>query len=217
MTEEWKTWDFDEWADAYDGWVTSGDPIYARYNEVLAEVMSYARPTPKSVILDVGTGTGNLALLLAGKGAQVVGLDPSRRMLALARGKGCPEAGIDLCLTDRPFLSIPCPDQSFDAVVSTYAFHHVPRPMQPDGIREMIRVLKPGRPLVLGDLMFETADAEREALERYDWMEDEYFARIEELRPVFQELGMELNSRQFTPVTWVIWAINPPEVSLRGA
>jgi putative AdoMet-dependent methyltransferase len=183
MTEKWKTWDFDEWADAYDGWVTSDDPVYARYDEVLAMVVSHARPAPGNMMLDVGTGTGNLALLLARKGARVVGLDPSRRMLALACEKHCAGHGIDLCLADRPFLSIPCPDRSFDAVVSTYAFHHVPRPMQPDGIREMIRVLKPGGAWVMGDLIFENAEAERVALERYDWMEDEYFARSEELRP----------------------------------
>ncbi|MFH1312451.1 MAG: class I SAM-dependent methyltransferase [Candidatus Eisenbacteria bacterium] len=206
MTEEWKTWNFDEWADSYDDWVTSDDPVYARYDEVLRMVVSHAKPSAGRTILDVGTGTGNLAQLLAEKGARVVGLDPSRRMLALARGKGCIEAGIDLCLTDSPFLSIPCPDQSFDAVVSTYAFHHVPRPMQADGIHEMLRVLKPGCPWVMGDLIFKNAKAERAALERYGWMEDEYYARIEELRPVLADFGMDLDSRQFTPVTWVIWA-----------
>jgi hypothetical protein len=48
--------------------------------------------------------------------------------------------------------------------------------------------------------------------DRYDgWLQEEHFVQIEELRPVFADLGMELNSRRFTPVTWVLWAIKPKE------
>ena len=40
-------------------------------------------------------------------------------------------------------------------------------------------------------------------------VEDEYFARIDELVPVFKAMGMDLDSQQFTPVTWVLWALKP--------
>jgi putative AdoMet-dependent methyltransferase len=209
MPEDWKTWDFDQWADSYDGWVTSDDPVYARYDEVLDLVVRLAKAARGALVLDVGTGTGNLALRLAAVGAQVVGLDPSSRMLALAHEKLGECTKIELRQVDQPFLAIPYPDDHFDAVVSSYAFHHVPRPRQHDGIREMVRVLEPGGVWVLGDLIFANEYAERATLDRCDWMEDEYYPRIEELRPTFTKLGMDLDSKQFTPVTWVLWGVKP--------
>lgn len=211
MAKPWKTWDFDEYADDYDGWVTSDDPIYARYSEVLDFAASLADVRPDITVLDIGTGTGNLALLLAAGGAHVVGVDPSQRMLDKARKKIGRSGRIDLRCVEQPFLDLPFPDEHFDAVVSTYSFHHVPPPSQPDGVREMIRVLKPGRPWVLGDLMFEDSNCHRQALERHDWLEDEYYPLISELTPVLADLGMELRSCRFTPITWVLWASKPTE------
>jgi ubiquinone/menaquinone biosynthesis C-methylase UbiE len=207
MPEE-KTWDFDEWAETYEKWLVSDDPVYARYDEVLDRVVEVARAEPGRRVLDIGTGTGNLAERLLARGAEVVGVDPSRKMLEKAAAKpAC--SGISLICLREPFLSLPHPDDTFDAVVSTYAFHHVFPPKKPACIREMTRVLKPGGLWVLGDLLFENEAAERAALRRYDWMEDEYFARIDELATVFSGLGMELHSQQFTPVTWVLWAADP--------
>lgn len=209
MPEEWKTWDFDEYADNYDGWVTSDDPVYARYDEVLRLVVELAGLQPAMTVLDIGTGTANLALRLSTAGAHVVGVDPSRRMLAKASAKLGEGAGIELKYVERPFLDLPFPDDHFDAVVSTYSFHHVPPPLKSEGVCEMIRVLKPGRPWVLGDLIFTDSGAEVRALARHDWLEDEYYPRIEELRPVFSKLGMELHSQQLTPITWVLWTVKP--------
>jgi hypothetical protein len=43
-------------------------------------------------------------------------------------------------------------------------------------------------------------------LREYHWLEEEYFARIDKLRAAFSDLEVELKARQFTPVTWVLWA-----------
>ena len=210
MTEE-KTWDFDEWADGYDGWVDSDDPVYARYSEVLGRVVDLSGAAPGRKVLDIGTGTGKLAGRLLAQGAKVIGLDPSQKMLDKAAGKpGCQDA--DLICLKEPFLRLPYPDATFDAVVSTYAFHHVFPPKKAACINEMVRVLKAGGAWVLGDLLFENEAAEKAALEHYEWIEDEYFARIDELSPIFSNLGMGLHSQQFTPVTWVLWAVKPRRV-----
>jgi ubiquinone/menaquinone biosynthesis C-methylase UbiE len=209
MSQEWKTWDFDEYAEDYDGWVSSDDPVYECYDRVLDFVVDLAAIKPRSHVLDIATGTGNLAIRMIARDARVLGLDPSRRMLAKAHHKIGEDSRVELRHAPDPFLHLEYPDNHFDAVVSTYSFHHVPHPMQPEGIREMIRVLKPGCPWVLGDLIFETEEAERAALDRHEWLEDEYFPRIKALRPVFSSLGMEIETRQFTPITWVLWAPKP--------
>lgn len=205
-----KTWNFDQWADNYDGWVTSDDPVYFRYQTVLERVLSLSGAAQGKRILDIGTGTGNLAAGLLDLGAEVVGLDPSQKMLDKAAMKLEGRPGIELRRLDEPFLEIPYEDASFDAVVSTYAFHHVHPGKKPACIREMIRVLKPLGAWVIGDLIFQSQDDEKVIVGAHDWMEDEYFARIDELLPAFRDLGMKLKSEQYTMVTWVVWANMPP-------
>ena len=68
-------------------------------------------------------------------------MDPSELMLIKAREKvGCnPRA--EFHQVDEPFLRIPYPESSFDAVISTYAYHHIPHRLRTDSVREMVRVL----------------------------------------------------------------------------
>jgi len=209
-----EVWDFDGWAETYDSAVEASSRIYARYGEVLDAVVEVARVGPGKRVLDIGTGTGNLAKRCLVRGASVVGLDPSEKMLAQARAKMGGHSNADLVQADEPFLRIPFPDAYFDAVVSTYAFHHVPHHLKPASVREMVRVIVPGGLWAIGDLAFADEPAERRALQKYPWLEEEYFARIEELRRVFMRLGMELGSKQFTPVTWVLWAKKPVKAAL---
>jgi putative AdoMet-dependent methyltransferase len=208
--EDEKTWNFDHWANRYDEMIANDSQhYYARYNEVLDTVVEVANISSGKRVLDIGTGTGNLALRCLARGAVVVGLDPSKSMLIKAREKiGC-NSRAEFCRVDEPFLHIPYPDSSFDAVISTYAYHHVPHRLRPDSVCEMVRVLEPGGSWALGDLVFENEQAEKRALREYSWLEEEYFARIKDLRDAFAEYRMKLNSRQFTPVTWVLWAVKP--------
>ncbi|MCM1110926.1 MAG: ubiquinone/menaquinone biosynthesis methyltransferase, partial [Clostridium sp.] len=96
-------------------------------------------------ILDVATGTGDLAIELARKisGTTVTGIDLSEGMLSIGRRK-VDEAGlsgrIDFVAGDC--LALPFDDCSFDTVTVAYGvrnFEHLDR-----GYREMLRVLRPG-------------------------------------------------------------------------
>lgn len=209
MREDDKSWDFDSWAGRYDEAVAADSLLYARYDGVLDAGVKMAKVRSGRRVLDIGTGTGNVAVRCLARGAAVVGLDPSEGMLARACEKIGGDSGAEFRRVDEPFLHAPYPSASFGAVVSTYAYHHIPHRLKPDSVREMIRVLKPGGSWALGDLAFENEKAEREALREYRWLEEEYFVRIDDLRPVFAELAMELSARQFTLVTWVLWAVRP--------
>jgi len=205
-----KTWDFEGLAEHYDQVVSKGSDLYERYWEVLAEVANRARAAPGKLVLDIGTGTGNLALLCAAKGARVVGVDPSAAMLAVARRKAATHQELEFLQVEQPFLHLPFPDNHFHAVVSTYAWHHVPRDRHAESVREMLRVLRPGGVWAVGDLAFTDAAAEAEALARFPWLEEEYFPYAEDLRRIFASLGLNMEARQVTPVTWIFWAIKPP-------
>ncbi len=205
-SENEKTWNFDNWANRYDRVVANDSQhYYAQYDKVLDTVAELANLASGKRVLDIGTGTGNLALRCLAYGVEVIGLDPSELMLSKAREKVRCNPRAEFHQVDEPFLRIPYPESSFDTVISTYAYHHIPHRLRTDSVREMVRVLKPDGRWVLGDLVFENESAERSALREHRWLEKEYFARIDDLREAFAELGMELNSQQLTPVTWVLW------------
>lgn len=209
MAGDDKVWDFDPIAERYDASVARSEDIHARYGELLDAVVERAQLGRGDRVLDLGTGTGALALRCLDLGAQVVGLDPSERMLEKARAKAGCNHRVRFVHAEAPFERIPYAEASFHAVVSSYAFHHVPNEHKPTCLAEMLRVLKPGGRWAMGDLAFRDEGEERAALERYNWLEEEYFLRVDELVDVFGALGCRLEGEQFTPVSWLLWTVKP--------
>lgn len=99
-----------------------------------------ARPRPGARALDLATGTGDIAFALAARGAVVVGLDITPRMIELARTKA--PAGLATTFLIGDMLALPFPTSSFDVVTTGYGLRNV---TNLDGaIDEIFRVLKPG-------------------------------------------------------------------------
>jgi len=101
-------------------------------------------------LLDIGTGTGRVLELLATRVRQGLGIDASKSMLALARGRlaGPDYAHCTVRLADM--YRLPLGDGSFDIVVLQMVLHHAE---DPSGvINEAARVLRPGGRLLLIDL-----------------------------------------------------------------
>lgn len=105
-------------------------------------------PTPTIRVLDVATGTGDLALELLHRhpDAWVVGLDFSPEMLALARQKARAISNLQcrapLPLTAGDALRLPFPDDTFDAVITGFALRNVTDIAA--ALAEMARVTRPG-------------------------------------------------------------------------
>jgi demethylmenaquinone methyltransferase / 2-methoxy-6-polyprenyl-1,4-benzoquinol methylase len=119
--------------------------IDQRWRRRTVRALALDRVAGPGRVLDLATGTGDLALLVARShpAIRVDGLDPSERMLDEARGK-IRDAG----LTDRVVLvtgdaeSLPYPDATFDGVTIAFGIRNVPDRAQ--GLREMRRVTRPG-------------------------------------------------------------------------
>lgn len=117
------------------------------------KVVKAAAGTSPADILDVATGTGDLALQLARAipGATVTGIDLSEGMLAVGRRK-IDEAGMSdrVTLRQGDCLNLPFPDASFDVVTVAFGvrnFEHLDK-----GYAEMARVLRPGGKLIVLEL-----------------------------------------------------------------
>ncbi len=96
-------------------------------------------------VLDLATGTADLALLIARQGpdVRVVGLDPAERMLAVGREKTT-RAGLDdrVELITGDAQTLPFPDDAFDGVTIAFGIRNVPDRVR--ALREMRRVTRPG-------------------------------------------------------------------------
>ncbi|HEX6537339.1 MAG TPA: methyltransferase domain-containing protein [Gemmatimonadaceae bacterium] len=127
-------------------------------------LVSLARLRPGDSVLDVGCGTGTLAIAAkrrVGATGTVHGIDASPEMIALASRKAA-KAGVDVAFRTGVAEALPFPDASFDAVVSTLMLHHLPKPVRRQLAREIRRVLRPGGRVLAVD--FATPARERKGL-----------------------------------------------------
>jgi ubiquinone/menaquinone biosynthesis C-methylase UbiE len=112
-----------------------------------------ARAAGASRILDLGCGTGAMAISLARelRAVRVIGIDGDPAVLRLARAKAA-TAGVELELHEALADAIPLPDASIDCVVSTLVFLHLPNAVKRDALAEAWRVLEPGGKLLICDV-----------------------------------------------------------------
>lgn len=138
------------------GATQSYDPVVALTRERLWRSLAamYVAPRPGDVIADVGCGTGSLAVLLGRvePRAQIIGLDPDREVLALARDKA-DAAGVtvDWRVSMGDALVDALGAQSVDTVVTSLVLHQCPLAMKRAILAAIHEVLKPGGKLVIAD------------------------------------------------------------------
>jgi ubiquinone/menaquinone biosynthesis C-methylase UbiE len=136
-------------------------PVYDAYCPLFGLRLSFRRETLRHAalaagerVLDVGCGTGVLTRLAAqtvGADGEVSGIDPGPAMIAEALRQAAREgsrAKFHLAAIER----LPFPDESFDAVLSSFMLHHLPPDVKRVGLSEVYRVLMPGGRLLAVDV-----------------------------------------------------------------
>jgi len=127
--------------------------VRGKVRELRQKVLDRAQLSSGQSVLDVGCGTGSLAIEAATRVSptgRVTGIDPAPRQIARAQAKAR-RSGLAVEFRSAVIEQLPFTDGSFDAVTSTLMMHHLPDELKRRGIAEVHRVLKPGGRLVVAD------------------------------------------------------------------
>jgi malonyl-CoA O-methyltransferase len=133
---------YDRWAPTYD---EENNPLIALEENITLDLIGNVR---NKRVLDVGCGTGRYCELLAKRGAKVVGIDPSSKMLEFAKRKVTPDCKFELRLGRIENTDLP--DSHFDVVVCALTVGHLLE-LEP-AIKEVSRIIKTKGRLVVSDM-----------------------------------------------------------------
>ena len=136
---------FDRVADIYDQ--TRGLP-HGVPEQIANRIVAVTASTPETQFLELGVGTGRIALPFVQQGYSYTGVDISEQMMDQFRAK-LPAGTTNLSLLNGDVTDLPLADQSFDVAITVHLLHLVPEWKQV--LREIRRVLKPNGWYVLGN------------------------------------------------------------------
>ena len=112
--------------------------LVAMADDAAPSMRDTSRDRPRDA-LDLACGTGDIAFALAARGARVVGLDLTLRMIELARDKSTSSPQTSFLVGDM--MALPFADASFDVVTTGYGIRNVP--LIAPALAEIHRVLRP--------------------------------------------------------------------------
>ena len=149
-----------QWDRRCDAWdeIAASPPFLALRDAVLREAAIDAGQK----VVDLGSGTGLLALAAAGPASHVLAIDVSAPMLRRLAEHAAERGLTNIDLLHGDMRRLPLPDGSADVVVSCYAFHHLVDDGKELAAAEAFRVLRPGGRLVVADMMFDLSMGRRD-------------------------------------------------------
>jgi ubiquinone/menaquinone biosynthesis C-methylase UbiE len=141
------------WRYDLHGWLLDICLFRGQGRALRQRTLALADVRPGDSVLDVGCGTGRLALEVSrqvGTTGRVCGIDPGAEQIARARAKAA-QRHVPVDFQVGVIEELPFPDATFDVVLSTLTMHHLPALLKRRGLVEITRVLKPGGRLVIAD------------------------------------------------------------------
>jgi len=156
-------------ARVFDAGIVKSVPHYRQMIEVIVELLPFPR-RQKVVLLDIGTGTGNIAcnLKAAFPNSRLVCLDLSPNMLAAAKQKLARFQGIEYVEADAAAYKL---DRKYDAIVSSLTLHHLEDDAAKHAFhRKVFRALKKGGMFINADIII-APDKRMQAVNLAKWQE----------------------------------------------
>ena len=190
---------FDKWAKNYDDVVLSTDGYpFDGYEQVLDRIVEIAKPDKKMKVLDLGTGTGNLAKRFMEHKATVWGLDYSNKMLTEAKKK---YPLIKIMEADILGDWIEKVGERFDCIVSAYVFHEFDMDSKIGLLQRLAEnLLKEKGYFIIGDISFPTQNSleQTKQLVATKWDEDEYYWVADKTLRYCARIGLQAKYEQIS-------------------
>lgn len=165
----------------------------------LKHIIELTAPSDTDRLLDVATGTGFLAFEFAKHVFEVIGIDFTEEMLAIAKQYKADNNIKNVAFESADVESLPFEDNCFDLVSCRFAFHHFLRPEK--AMSEMARVLKHGGKLVLSDITSSEDIAKSEYQNEMETIRDP--SHVKHYRP--SEIVQMLNDLGFDILHFEDW------------
>lgn len=189
---------FDTWAQTYNQDLVNADSFpFIGYERVLAMMIALAGFKDDHVVLDLGIGTGNLAMRIPLPEKQIWGVDFSQVMLDKAR------IALDGAHLVQADLSgggwIDDLDQRFDRILSAYTFHEFPDDEKVALIKHLAeKGLTPDGLMVIGDISFLNRKQYSRANAEFNdlWDEEEYYWCAEPVTGMLRKDGFHVKYDQ---------------------
>lgn len=205
---------FDDWADDYDETVESQDgeyrEVFKNYQEILNETVKHILKYKGAKVLDIGAGTGNLTNAASKIGYNVIGLEPNVKMRTIASDKYP-----FIKFMPGTFLSIPIEDHSLDAIINSYAFHHLTDDEKKEAVKLFKNKLQKDGLVVIADTMYESEIAKENILNDvkssgyssllHD-LETEFYTTHKILKNIFEHEGFKVSFLQMNKFVWILTA-----------
>lgn len=134
--------------------------LHADEAEVEARICDLLDVTQGDLLVDMGTGTGRILELLAGRFERAIGIDTNQQMLAYARARTQGHAFAHVQVRHGDICNLPLRDRSAEAVIMHQVLHYLPDPRR--AIFEAARILQPGGCLLIVDFAAHTVDRLRD-------------------------------------------------------
>lgn len=205
---------FDDWADSYDETVSlhTGEykEVYRNYNEILNETVKHISKFQGAKVVDLGSGTGNLANVASNIGYNVVGVEPNHKMREKAKDKYP-----FIKFLSGTFLSLPITDNSADAIISSYAFHHLTDEEKDEAVKIIKSKLNKDGVVVIADTIYDSIETKelliKEARDNgstnlvHD-LETEFYSTRDILTEIFEKNGFHVSYQQMNKFVWILTA-----------
>jgi len=163
--------------------------------ERISRFVDAMKPGPNLRALEIATGPGHVAMALAGRCSEVIGVDLTDAPLQIAERTRRERGITNVHFRQGDAEKLPFMDGEFDIVLCRFAFHHFEDPSVP--LREMIRVCRKGGRIAVEDLA-SSENAERAAFyNEFERLRDTSHTRalsMSELFRLFGENGLEVES-----------------------
>lgn len=138
------------------------DASHADFRDINAEsdrVLDILEIKETDTLIDFGSGTGIFAIQAARRCRRVCAVDVSQAMIDLASSKAAQANLSNIEFHHAGFLTYEHQAEAADAIVSTFAFHHLPDFWKGIALERMNRMLKPNGQLYIHDVILESANA----------------------------------------------------------